>query len=157
MSESIDLLDKVKGARVVKIGRACDVIWISFKDCENVEYALHIQSFFRFCDCERILITGMDKFQPIESLAELDDFNWDVQGNNQFDQWCNHFNRNELENTFVESVQMSSYGDLSIQLSNVVTLSVYVDTTSEDESWRIFIPKSKTKHYVVTGKGMGEE
>lgn len=41
-------IDKVKGAKNIRIGRAADLIWIAMQGTDGKDYALHLQTFFDF-------------------------------------------------------------------------------------------------------------
>lgn len=84
----------ILGANNVRIGRVVDLIWIAIKGTDGRDYALHMQTFFRFCNQEEILIADTDKYLPASPEMDYDTFNWDVQGNNLLDKWCEEFNEN---------------------------------------------------------------
>lgn len=56
---------KIIGAKNIKLGRVVDLVWIAMIGTDGRNYALHMQTFFRFCNQEAVLITDMDKYQPI--------------------------------------------------------------------------------------------
>lgn len=150
----IKSIKKIKGAKNIRIGRSVDLIWIAMKGLDGKDYAIHMQTFFRFCSEEKVLITDMDKYQPISSMTEIQDFNWDVRGNNLLDMWCYEFNKNLSDDIFIEFVEINDFGDLKIIFSNSITLTVFVDTTSDEECWRFFEWHSDKKHLVITGEGI---
>ena len=149
-----ECINKIKGAKNIKIGRAADLIWIAMRGIDGKDYALHMQTFFRFCNNEEVLITDMDKYQPISPIVENENFNWDIKGNNLFDKWCDEFNKNLSDNTIIMSIEINRFGDLKINFSNSLTLTVFVDTTSSDECWRFFVWHGKERHLVITGRGI---
>lgn len=149
-----ECIDKVKGAKNIRIGRAADLIWIAMKGIDGEDYALHMQTFFRFCNNEEVLITDMDKYQPISPMTENEDFNWDVQGNNLLDKWCDEFNKYLSDKIIINSIEINNFGDLKICFSNSITLTVFVDTTSDDECWRFFVWRGTERHLVITGRGI---
>ncbi len=150
----IECINKIVGVKSIKIGRVANLVWIAMKGTDGKDYALHLQTFFRICNDERILITDMDKYQQISPAGENEDANWDIQGNNLFDKWCNEFNNQLSNNVVIKSVEINDFGDLRIIFSNSLVLSVFVDTTSDDECWRFFVWHGKERHLVVTGKGI---
>lgn len=149
-----ECINKIKGAKSIKIGRAADLVWIAMKGIDGKDYALHMQTFFRFCNIEEVLITDMDKYQPISPMTETENLNWDVKGNNLFDKWCDDFNKNFSDNIVIKSIEINNFGDLTIKFSNSITLNVFVDTTSNDECWRFFVWHGKERHLVITGRGI---
>lgn len=136
-------LEKIKNADNIKIGRVADLIWIAFKSKNGREYALHLQTFFRFCDSEKVLIADGDKYNPI-SLIEatpsfsLENFEWDKQGSNLIDEWISKSQSTLINKLTVKEVKVNPYGDLEIIFSQNITLTVLLDTTSRDECWRFF-------------------
>lgn len=77
-------LNVIMGAELSQIGRAVNMAWLSF-DISGKEYALHIQTAFRFLKSNEILLANLDMFEPTEELAskesfDWDTFDWDVQG-----------------------------------------------------------------------------
>lgn len=150
----IENVNRIVGARNIKIGRAADLVWIAMQGMDGKDYALHLQTFFRVYQGEEALITDMDKYQPISPTKDGEDFDWDVIGSNLLDKWCDEFNRNLSPNICVESVEVNHYGDLKICFSHSITLTVFIDTTSDDECWRFFVWRGEEEHLVVTGKGI---
>lgn len=149
-----ECIDKAKGANKIKIGRSADLIWIAMKGVDGKDYALHMQTFFRFCNDEDVLITDMDKYQPISQMTDNEDFDWDVKGSNLLDKWCDEFNKNLSDSIIINSIDINNFGDLKIYFSNSITLTVFVDTTSNDECWRFFVWHGKERHLVITGRGI---
>lgn len=147
-------INKIKGAKNIKIGRSADLIWIAMKGVDGKDYALHMQTFFRFCNNEEVLITDMDKYQPISPMTDNEDFNWDVKGNNLLDKWCDEFNKNLSDSIVINSIEINNFNDLKICFSNSITLTVFVDTTSNDECWRFFVWRGEERHLVITGRGI---
>lgn len=146
----------IKGAQICKIGRAINIVWINFHGIDGKKYALHLQTFFRLCNKNNVLITDYDKYLPTDKLSstplfELKTFNYDVQGDNLFDEWVKHQGEILLYNSVVDKVEVNTYGDLTIYFSNNLTLSIFLDTSGDDECWRIFELPSGEKHFVVTG------
>lgn len=131
-------LQKIKGATHIRIGRAADMIWIALTGTDGKEYAIHLQTFFRFCSEDGVLITDMDKYQPLNEFRDNEEFDWDKQGNNLFDQWCNRFNSTYTDTITVKSVEVNNMGDLTVIFDNGIFLDVLIDNTSEDECWRFF-------------------
>ncbi len=145
---------RMKGAKNIRIGRAADLIWIAMKGTDGKDYALHMQTFFRFCNNEEVLITDTDKYQPIPQMAGDEGFDWDEKGNNLLDKWCDWFNENLSDHLTVEAIEINDFGDLKICFSKNITLTVLVDTTSDDECWRFFVWRGKEQHLVITGRGL---
>ena len=150
----IERMRKIIGAKNIKLGRVVDLVWIGMIGTDGRNYALHMQTFFRFCNQEAVLITDMDKYRPISPDIDYESFNWDVQGNNLLDKWCEEFNKNLSPEIVIESMEINKFGDLQICFSHSITLTVYLDTTSDDECWRFFEWHGNGEHLVVTGRGI---
>lgn len=127
------------------------------------KYALHIDCSFRISHSNEIILTGNDIFRPNSKLAELsskenEEFDWDMVGNNAFDEiTVSYFSDIKAELT-VKSISVNEFGDLSIKLSNDFCLDIFVDVSEDEECWRLFeVGNSDKKHLVVTGKGYYEE
>ena len=148
------------------IGRAANIAWLGFgsdvvikthKGEERVlaKYALHLQTTFRVLSLEKVLFGSYDMYEPNTKTKWTEDFQWDVQGANYYDEHANELTM-ELERgeILVTKIDATSYGDLTITLSNELVLEVYVDRGKESECWRFFEPGSENKHFVVTGQGL---
>lgn len=154
----ITQLEVIKGAKNIKVGRAANLIWIAFEGINKKNYAIHLQTFFRFCDGQKVLITDSDKYQPtalarVNPKFDAQNFEWDVQGNNLLDQWVSEFQK-ILYSLLVETVDINTLGDLEICFNHDITLTVLLDSTSSDECWRFFEWHSKKPHLVITGRGI---
>lgn len=152
-------LKKIINTHNIKIGRAANLIWIAFHSRDGREYALHLQTLFRFCDGEKVLIADGDKYQPIKSIKDApaflpENFEWDKQGNNLLDEWVSSCQSTLINKLIVKDVKVNPYGDFEIIFSQNITLSVLIDTTSNDECCRFFEYHSKKPHLVVTGEGI---
>lgn len=152
-------LEKIKNADSIRIGRAADLIWIAFKSKDGTKYALHLQTFFRFCDSEKVLIADGDKYKPTSFIEgapsfSAETFEWDKQGNNLMDEWISKYQSPLLNKLIVKEVSVNLYGDLEIIFNQNITLTVLIDSTSSDECWRFFEVHSQKPHLVVTGEGI---
>lgn len=155
----LEQLKKIINADNIKIGRAADLIWIAFHSRDGREYALHLQTFFRFCDSEKVLIADCDKYQPISLIENepsflLEKFEWDKRGNNLLDEWIDKYQSNLINKLIVKEVKVNLYGDLEIIFNQNIILTVLIETTSSDECWRFFECHSNKPHLVVTGEGI---
>ena len=83
------------------------------------------------------------------------DFEWDVEGNNKFDESKNFLCDTDL---LVEDIIINETGDLKIVLSNDFCIEVYIDTNEDEECWRFFeVGNSEKPHIVITGQGYCEQ
>ena len=164
-------LDKLVGLNLRYAGRASNLFWLGFgekilvtrrgKREEVAEYALHIQCSWRIAKGNKIVVGSRDFYSPRTGLEnENGHFEWDVQGNNRFDERIESIIEDIDENTIVERVDSDEVGGLKIFLSQGYLLEVFPDTSEDDEYsefWRLFKRKEDSSHFVVTGNGLKNE
>lgn len=160
-------LDKLVGLNLRYAGRASNLFWLGFgekilvtrreKKEEVAEYALHIQCSWRIAKGYKIVVGSRDFYSPRTGLEnENEHFEWDIQGNNRFDERIESFIKDINEYTIVERVESDEVGGLKIFLSQGYLLEVFPDTSEDDEYsefWRLFNRKEDSPHFVVTGNG----
>ena len=106
ISEKLQILI---GTKISDINRNHGDIWIDFADEHGKCYILLMQTLFRLCDNEKILITDTDKYKNFESESNNDLFEWDVHGANIFDKWVAS-NKNDLLNSLTVQ-KVKRFGD----------------------------------------------
>jgi hypothetical protein len=154
--EANQCLQALRGSNLQAIGRAANLVWLVFINNEN-EYALHLQTGFRIIVDESIFLADQDIYWPSVAMRESNEFDWDlfdwdVQGNNRFDELALTFNnKNELKLVVLE-VTVGKHGDLIVLMSEAVRLEVFA-TSRENECWRFF-KMSEESHLVITGQGI---
>ena len=107
------------------------------------------------------MMSQRDIFCPSsEIMAEYDEdeFEWDIVGNNRFDEESqNHFVDTTMD-FFVKKITISDVGDLTISLTNDFSIDIFVDSSENEECWRFFeAGNTNNSHLVVTGDGFYEE
>ncbi|MEH6967135.1 hypothetical protein V7195_24965 [Priestia megaterium] len=164
-------IGKLIGLNLQYAGRASNLFWLGFgelisvtrrgKTEELAEYALDIQCSWRIIKDNKILVGSRDFYSPRTGWnQENDDFDWDVQGNNRFDERIESFIENTKEHVAVERVEPDEVGGLKIFLSQGYLLEVFPDTSEDDEYsefWRFFNRRENSPHFVVTGNGTEKE
>ncbi|WP_176586409.1 hypothetical protein [Priestia megaterium] len=164
-------IGKLIGLNLRYAGRASNLFWLGFgemisvtrrgKTEELAEYALDIQCSWRITKDNKILVGSRDFYSPRTGWnEENDDFDWDVQGNNRFDERIESFIENAKEHVTVERVEPDEVGGLKIFLSQGYLLEVFPDTSEDDEYsefWRFFNRRENSPHFVVTGNGIENE
>ena len=86
---------EIEQGNLVSMGRASSLGWILFvKDDE--EYALHLQTAFRIKVDEKIFLASSEMFQPsdrvrTDDIFDFETFEWDIQGNNRYDERVKQF------------------------------------------------------------------
>ena len=149
-------------AKVDSINRDHGDIWICFIDGTGINYILVMQTLFRFCDAEKVLITEMDKYKASDfvlssPLYNEENFDWDVKGLNKFDEWVQDNQYSLLSKLLVKGVLINIYGDLTIAFNEGITLTVYLEVTNNTECWRFFEKEADEKDdLVLLGSGLRE-
>ncbi|WP_182007553.1 hypothetical protein [Priestia aryabhattai] len=164
-------IGKLIGLNLRYAGRASNLFWLGFgemisvtrrgKTEELAEYALDIQCSWRIIKDDKILVGSRDFYSPRSGWnEENDNFDWDVQGNNRFDERIESFIENAKEHVTVERVEPDEVGGIKIFLSQGYLLEVFPDTSEDDEYsefWRFFNRRENSPHFVVTGNGIENE
>lgn len=168
MSAEIELeLGKIKGLKLQYAGRASNLFWLGFGEMvqmirrgqieETAEYALHIQCSWRITFDNKIVIAARDFYSPNSKWnGHIEDFDWDIQGNNRFDERIQSF-INDNEQIIVEEIAVDDFGGFTVILSNGYKLEIFPDSSEDDEDgehWRFFNSKEKSPHFVVSGEGI---
>ncbi len=150
-------LENLRDGIIYDINRTVDMVCFSLvKSFPDVnEFGLHVQ-----CSCrmisegrKEVIFASNDRFVPRSTEEWTDDFNWDVQGENLFDEKAKEWVR-ENKNVFIENYQFNELGDLRLVLSNGDVFEVMVNCSSR-EAWRFFECNVDTRHFVVMGGVLG--
>lgn len=152
----------LQGTKLNAIGRAAAMCWFSFGDLVEIEsrnglrtvgkFALHLSCPWRIQRNSKIQLASMDMFEPASAHRYDKTFEWDIQGNNLFDERTAIFCNKEPVIT-VQSVQLSPTYDLNITFSNNCVLEVFVCGSTDAEQWRLFECKNLRDDFIVTGCG----
>jgi hypothetical protein len=157
---------KLVGLKLQYAGRASNLFWMGFGDIveiirrgrteETAEYALHIQCSWRITLGNKIVVASRDFYSPNSQLVEKnEDFEWDVQGNNRFDELIQTFIKDNSE-LIVLQIDSDEIGGLNVLLSGGYKLEVFPDSSEDDEyseHWRLFNRKEESAHFIVTCNG----
>lgn len=86
----------------------------------------------------------------------IEDFDWDIQGNNRFDERIKTFlsDKGRLK---VKKIESDEVGGLKVFLPDGYKLEVFPDSSEDDEQsehWRFFNRKDNSPHFVATGMGI---
>ena len=155
----------IEGKVLRDIGRASDMAWLSIGNTIKVRnlkgkevlkgtFAIHIQCPWRMIDNEKscILFSSYDMYMPNKVFSQKKDFDWDIQGANLYDEKVIEW-KNRYGDVLIESVYISSLGDLKMKLSNGHSIEIFINTSSSEECWRFFECNTKKKHLVYQGTG----
>ena len=156
--------EELAGKSVCKIGRAAAMCWIHFGRPVEIELrgrkrilgvlALDLDCPWRIRNSSGgIELGSADMFVPTSRHVLDEDFNWDVQGNNLFDEKAKLLFPEGSQIT-VTAVGLSGNCDLTITFSNGLCLESFVNASSQEECWRLFMPGLEHGDLVVTGVGI---
>lgn len=137
-------IDKLVNMQVVGMGRIKNTFCIRFSN-DKESYVLQVQAAWRIKEknTKTIAVAQMDEFMQSEENKEITIFGIKIKNL-----------KNKIENNLVTSCSMNDYGDLKIDIGNNYILEIFIDTSEEEECWRILKMESDEKHYVVYGKGV---
>ncbi|MEY2196806.1 hypothetical protein AB7942_29450 [Neobacillus sp. BF23-41] len=163
----ISELGKLVGLKLQYAGRASNLFWLGFGEIveiirrgrteETAEYALHIQCSWRISLGNKIVVASRDYYSPSSEWdGDIKDFDWDIKGNNRFDERIKTFIK---DNGQIKVLQIDSdeVGGLNVFLSGGYKLEVFPDSSDDDEQsehWRFFNRKENSPHFIVTGNGI---
>lgn len=156
--------EELVGKSVCKIGRAAAMCWIHFGRPMEIElrgrkrivgeFALDLDCPWRIRNINGgIELGSADIFAPASGHSLDEDFNWDVQGNNLFDEKAKLLFPEGSQIT-VTAAGLSGNCDLTITFSNGLCLESFVNASSQEECWRLFMPDLEHGDLVVTGVGI---
>lgn len=163
----ISELGKLMGLKLQDAGRASNLFWLGFGDIiqivrrgkiqESAEYALHIQCSWRITLNNKIVVASRDFYSPSsEWNGDIEKFDWDIQGNNRFDERIKTFMKANGQLTVLQ-IASDEVGGLKVFLSDGYTLEAFPDSSEDDEQsehWRFFNRKDNSPHFVATGMGI---
>ncbi|HET8844652.1 MAG TPA: hypothetical protein VFN35_24490 [Ktedonobacteraceae bacterium] len=125
-------------------------------------YALHVQCAWHLAKAHRLIAASGDlSFPPGEESKnanplERDPYQWPKKERTLLDeQLCHFFLQYEKMPVVVQGLQANDLGGLNITLSDDHILTIFPDTSSDDEEyWRFFQPATDLPHFVVTAQGI---
>ena len=135
-------IDKLVNMQVVGMGRIKNTFCIRFSN-DKESYVLQVQAAWRIKDknTKTIAVAQMDEFMQSEENKEIAIFGIKIKNL-----------RNKIENKIVTLCSMNDYGDLKIDIGDNYILEIFIDTSEEEECWRIQKYESDEKQYVFYGK-----
>ncbi|MGI1659916.1 MAG: hypothetical protein ACRKFN_13270 [Desulfitobacterium sp.] len=155
------------GIPLSKVGRSANVVWFCFgekrisKDFfgnkrEVFQYAIHLECSWRIIKNNIIEIGSKDLYVPSkEWKGDDENFEWDIQGNNLFDDWINLSNSCLPLN--ITNFSVDQVCGIKVFFEEDYVLEIFPNNSTDDECWRFFIPGNLDSHLVITGKGVKEQ
>lgn len=158
-------LSELIGKKLHSAGRASNLFWLGLgetttvirrgKTEESAECYLHIQCSWRIVQHNKILIASRDFYSPRSDYIDDDEnFEWDVIGNNLFDERMKTFIQSAKKRLVVEKIESDEIGGLKVFLSDSYVLEVFPDSSQNDEFWRFFTRNDISPHFVVYRNGI---
>ena len=130
------ILDKLINCRIAEISRVCDLICIRFISPNKKEISLHVQSFLRFLNGDKILVCSDDMYRCLDGY-DSESFEWDVPGKSVYDLSLKNSGVVDANSTVIKC-EKNSAGDLKIIFSDGMILQIIVNTVEKEEKYRIF-------------------
>lgn len=154
-------LDEIVGKPVCSMGRAANMLWIGIGErfmtvnwrgeaVEKSTYALHIQTRWRIVNetKKEVLLAAGDMYSPRTGMPYDKEFDWELQGNNLFDEKCQSWLEREMP-VYIKRYEINQWGDLTLLFSNEEMLQVFNTSSDDSECWRLFMPGKDRPHLVV--------
>lgn len=157
-------ITELVGEKIYNIGRAAAMCWIHFGYPVEIEiqgrkrfpgkFALDLDCPWRIRNSNGKLVLGSaDMFAPSSEHEQDEDFDWDIQGNNLFDEKAKYLFSKEIS-IVVTSAELNASNDLTITFSNGLILECFVNLSSQEECWRLFKTEARGGDFIVTGMGI---
>lgn len=159
ITQPVNYIGRTSNMLRIEIGENCERFSrLLGKNVITSTYTLHIQAAWRIENEEKkeIVIASYDMYSPRTGVEYSVDFDWEPQGNNLFDEksqkWMQRNN-----SIFIKDCKINVYGDLLLIFSNNERLRVFVKSSNETESWRMFSVSEQEPHLVASGLGYSLE
>ena len=78
-------------------------------------------------------------------------FDWDVLGNNHFDDMIAKYIGDEPSDFVVKKITVSKFGDLKITFTNGFTLELFAEGSDDSINWRFFDGTNSKYYFIITG------
>jgi hypothetical protein len=169
IAEIYQYLDRLIMQPVRTIGRASNMLWIGIGERveklnykgerrETSTFSLHIQCMWRIINKEKmeILLAHSDFYSPSKNVDEFKKFDWDIQGNNLFDEKSQKWLSQESP-IYIREYKINIWGDLLLIFTNNDRLEIFISSSNDTEGWRILEAEEDKQHLVATGMGVNFE
>ncbi len=153
MREDIqNTVNKIINSKVKSLGRASNMLWIVIEaknmSGENIQYSFNIQCSWRVVQNKDVILATNDIYMPSQIVADSNDFDWDIFGNNKFDEKISKVNEIFFEKYIID-VKVFETGDISILIEDNSVIETFIDSSEKIEMWRFLQRKSSVPHFVV--------
>ncbi len=149
-----DYLDCIIGKKVGGIGRASNMMWIWIDVEEGNPLSFDIQTDWRIINNKgKVEVGSYDIYLPNTKVKDFDTFEWDVQGQNLFDEKSQKWLKKNSE-IRIKEYDVNELGDLKLFFDNGDRLEVISNCSGESEIWRALVKCIDREHLVFNGLGL---
>jgi hypothetical protein len=166
-------LDALAGLAFRDLGRAGDVLWLSFGETRTLagddgrehavgSHAIHVACPWRWAAPDRVVVGSGDLLTPADPEAELDDFDWDEPGASWLDVRIDELRARLAETPVaVRRVTRDAWLGLRVELDDNSVLEAFPNSTPtghvSTEFWRLSQPGRDVAHWVAGTFGLDRE
>ena len=156
-----EVISVLSGLRLRKIHRWADILVVNFGELREVpsrrgrtsevgDWALHIQTSWRFTRANRILLGVLDFYAYAEDGS---DYDWDRAGESRFDRIAEGLNRSWRDADIrVRHVACDEVGSITLHLDTELHFAVFPNFSSDypdREYWRLLQPATDHPQHIV--------
>lgn len=148
------------GLRVWGLSRETDVLSLQFGERRQAdgaivgEYSLRVACAWRIASSTTILAGSGDLFTPTDPDAELESFDWDIEGASWWDVRMKELSQILETPTVVSTYMADSYGGLRLVCTGGIELELFPNSSPaphvETEFWRL-VRGGQIDDYVLVG------
>ncbi len=151
---TIDNISRTKHLVHITLGEPVEGVEETIRTVKTGGICINVECSCRMVNGERskIIFASNDLFEPKKAVEWTSDFDWNVQGENLFDE-LSHKWLEKNEDVFVRDYRFNDFGDLALYLSNGDVFEAIVNVSWED-AWWFYRLDEKSNGFVVTGEGI---
>lgn len=117
-------------------------------------YSLHVACAWRIANSTTILAGSGDLFTPTDPDADLESFDWDVDGASWWDARVSEVSRMLQTPTILSTFVADSYGGVRLVCGGGIEVELFPNSSAaphvETEFWRL-VRSGQTEDYVLVG------
>ena len=154
------ILAPLGGLRLWGPSRGTDVLSLQFGKARQTgganvgEYSLHVACAWRIASSTTILAASGDLFTPTDPDADLESFDWDIEGASWWDVRMKELSQLLETPTVVSTFMADSYGGVRLVCTGGIEVELFPNSSPaphvETEFWRL-VRGGQTDDYVLVG------
>ena len=154
------VLAPLAGLRFWGVSRERDLLLLQFGEPRGVDgrvvgaYSLHVACAWRIANSTTILVGSADLFTPSDPDADLETFDWDLDGASWWDVRMKELSKVLETPTLVSTFMADSYGGVRIVCTGGIEVELFPNSSPaphvETEFWRL-VRGGHTDDYVLVG------